>query len=446
MNNNLRISPIGTVKISNGRVPILVLLAAVLLAGCVPDGIRLPESPLLRFLEAKSGLIAYIGPDYNIYTVDQTGDNLTVLTEDGSLPADNASTADYHYITWSTAGEDLAFVRHNRNNWQVNGSALYLAAPDGSDTRTLSSHPSEISHYIFWSPDGEKISFVSQVEPGSQVLKLVPAEGGETRILDTGSPYYLDWSPDSRQLAIREGPASSGRISLIFPGDEVREETLSFEPAAFHTPAWSPDGQSLLLAVRNLSGPDELIMADRSGRKISTLVRFEGAIGFAWSPDGEKIAYVIDGDLTRFGILGPLTVIDPERPDEPIEFIDDLVFTFFWAPDSEKLAYFVPSIPQDSTAPGSGSDQVFFQTFVRHLGEGSSNFVTTILPTDEFLNMVPGFDQFTRTVTIWSPDSRYLVLSLIAPDGNPAIWVASATGDREPRYLADGLLGIWSWQ
>ncbi|MDX1436962.1 MAG: hypothetical protein R3335_09130, partial [Anaerolineales bacterium] len=257
-------------------VSILGSLVFFLIAGCVPDGIRLPESPLLRGLEAKSGLIAYVGTDYNIYTVDQSGGNLTALTGDGSFPADNTSSVDYHYISWSTAGEELAFVRHNRNNWQVYGSAVYLASPDGSDTRVLSSHPSEISHLIYWSPDGEKISFVSQVEPGSQVLKLVPVEGGVPQVLDTGSPYYLAWSPDSTQLAVRVGPASSGLVSLIYPGDEVREEELAFDPAAFHTPAWSPDGQFLLLAVRNEPGLDELILADRLGRKIRTLVAFEG--------------------------------------------------------------------------------------------------------------------------------------------------------------------------
>ncbi|MDX1436603.1 MAG: hypothetical protein R3335_07330, partial [Anaerolineales bacterium] len=163
-------------------------------------------------------------------------------------------------------------------------------------------------------------------------------------------------------------------------------------------------------------------------------------------PDGEKIAYIVDEDLSRFGLLGPLTIIDPERPDEPVELIEELVFTFFWAPDSEQIAYFVPTIPDETASPGTGSEHVFFQTYVRQLGEESSNFVATILPTDEFLNMVPGFDQFTHTVTIWSPDSRYLVLSLISPDGNPAIWVASAGGDREPRHIADGHLGIWSWR
>jgi hypothetical protein len=40
----------------------------LLLAACLPQGVQIPESPLLRALERKSGLISYVGLDGNIYT------------------------------------------------------------------------------------------------------------------------------------------------------------------------------------------------------------------------------------------------------------------------------------------------------------------------------------------------------------------------------------------
>ena len=66
-------------------IPLLV--AALLLASCLPGNMQLPQSPLLKQLERKSGLIAYMGADGNMYVSDQAGGNKIAFTEDASVPA-----------------------------------------------------------------------------------------------------------------------------------------------------------------------------------------------------------------------------------------------------------------------------------------------------------------------------------------------------------------------
>ena len=63
------------------RILVFTLLAS-LLAACLPQDTQIPQSPLLPLLERKSGLIAYIGSDGNMYVSDQAGGKLAQLTDD----------------------------------------------------------------------------------------------------------------------------------------------------------------------------------------------------------------------------------------------------------------------------------------------------------------------------------------------------------------------------
>ena len=50
-----------------------------------------------------------------------------------------------------------------------------------------------------------------------------------------------------------------------------------------------------------------------------------------------------------------------------------------------------------------------------------------------------------RTLTLWSPDNRYLVMP-VQTEGGPRIAVAQADGDFAPRLLEAGTLAVWSWR
>jgi hypothetical protein len=68
-------------------------------------------------------------------------------------------------------------------------------------------------------------------------------------------------------------------------------------------------------------------------------------------------------------------------------------------------------------------------------------------PTGEFLQTVPYFDQYHLSLTFWSPDSRYLVLTKSNASGpGGTVWVVDTSGEKEPQQVGEGTIAVWSWQ
>ncbi len=78
-------------------------------------------------------------------------------------------------------------------------------------------------------------------------------------------------------------------------------------------------------------------------------------------------------------------------------------------------------------------------------GNGGTHNVTTFAPSERLLQVIPYFEQYHQSLTIWSPDSKNLVVSAYV-GGKPGIFVVAASGRLDPRYIADGWLGLWSWK
>jgi hypothetical protein len=70
--------------------------------------------------------------------------------------------------------------------------------------------------------------------------------------------------------------------------------------------------------------------------------------------------------------------------------------------------------------------------------------MATFKPTESFLTFISYFDQYQRSATIWSPDSRNLVVAAARNEGGPGIFLVEAAGNLQPRYLAEGLMATWS--
>jgi len=123
------------------------------------------------------------------------------------------------------------------------------------------------------------------------------------------------------------------------------------------------------------------------------------------------------------------------------------VYAFFWSPDSEKLAYFVPFLTNQA-ADGSQTEtqQLILQLNMLDIKTSESRELYTYQPTQQFANILPYFDQYHQSATIWSPDNNNLVLSFLTSSGSPGIAVVAASGQLEPRILAKGYVAFWSWK
>ena len=179
------------------------------------------------------------------------------------------------------------------------------ATSPGRDARRLTAtdvHPRQSLGGFALAPDGRQVALVQvrdrRAAPDTQGAKveetpladvcLLPAAGGYPRPVsasgDVSRPAV--WSPDGRRLllerdgALRSVPLDGGEEQVVYRGAIYRPR-LAAGDAFLGAPRWSPDGRSLLLAVREAPETSLLLVgADgRSQRRLMTVAGTARLVG-----------------------------------------------------------------------------------------------------------------------------------------------------------------------
>ncbi len=432
-----------------------------LVRGRQPGVVDVPEEPAPSTAEivmpapttpVEDGLIAYLGLDGNIYTTDREGSQPRAVTDDANLERlDENQVRLYQSPTWAPDGKHLAILKFSGGAGERVTASLLIAQDGMSETLVAYTSQEHFPFYMSWSPDSRFVTLLSNTRGGvSLSLHLVDAESGVNRILHTGQPFYWDWSPDGQQILVHTGGSTSqnrnAELGLLDPDTEQEINVFDLKPSSFQSPAWSPSGAGVILAVETEAGGESLVLASVDGNVQRTLEDIDGPVAFAWSPPGEHVAYSVQDASSSQDVVRTLKLISPYR-DAPAEsLVAGPLLAWFWSPDGQRIAYFMLV-----NAIGKGADRLA-QTlapsrmglYVIDINSGENQQLALFRPTQSFLEVIPFFDQYQRSSTIWSPDSRSLVIAALDPNDAEGIYVVAADGSQAPEKIAEGVIGFWS--
>lgn len=422
---------------------IVVVLLALLLTAL--PLVAQEETPLTF-----EGQIAYIGADYNVYGIDGATGETTALTDDADANA--ASARLYQWPTWTRDGS-LAYFGASI---EAGGSTSLTATLDDGvgAPRVIYQAENESLTYPSWSPqtcdNGEACQQLAILLSGATtsdfLVKLAPADGSDTEGVTAGqgAPYYSSWSPDGSQMVWHRDEA---RIDIYDVAEDEVVETITDSSGTFATPAWSPIDDRILIGLRRGSPRTTDLNLYQDGEMTLLVSGLRGVVAFAWSPDGEQIAYTENS--------GAVIVIDAVTGEQVTRTPSDGVLAFFWSPNGEHIAYVTLGTPLGSiNARADGMMTVALRQqrqretiawSVLDVADGANRGYGSFVPTQAMLYLLSFADQFAHSHRVWSPDSRHLVYSEVA-DERPAINVIDAMDEAaSPVMVGEGVIGIWSY-
>ena len=166
-------------------------------------------------------------------------------------------------------------------------SRLEIISVDGTERRVVY-HAEKRFEAPNWSRDGKFLLFNS----GGRIF-TVPVEGGEPRLLDTGSATRCNndhgFSPDGQWLAISNSPRDSSMIYVLPAGGGEPKLITQFGPSYWH--GWSPDGKTLAYCAERNGNFDIYTIPVEGGeeRRLTDAPGLDD--GPDYSPDGQYIYF-----------------------------------------------------------------------------------------------------------------------------------------------------------
>ncbi len=281
--------------------------------------------------------IVFVNGEGQIETAAPDGSQRHLLTEKDHF---------YEFPAWAPDGRKIAALGGDRS-----GAGIYLLDDDQEpdDPQELYFSQEQRPFYLYWSPDSKQISFLASNPVEGMGLNVIDAQaGGESRLIASGSPFYWNWTADSSQMLIHSGTeADNSRLVLIDDAGQDQAPQIP-APGYFQAPGISPSGSYWAYSQLKEGGMSWVTVDDQvTGEQQSE--RHAGSIALNWSPAADKLAFISGDDDKRFDFWGPLRLLDVETGETRL-LSSNLVLAFFWSPDGKKILTI--SIPNDNGLNG----------------------------------------------------------------------------------------------
>lgn len=244
------------------------------------------------------------------------------------------------------------------------GKKVAFAAVGDIYVMAIGGKPENITHDKYldtdpaWSPDGNELVFSS--DRGGKLLELWIHDfrTGQDRQLTnlTTQPQGAAWSPDGKRIAFFDVDgmwrAASLSVVDIATGQVTKIHDTLFGPGA---PTWSPDSRRVALAMVSpysksfREGTNQVLtVSAQGGADISPQgnhdkwyapvpnlsIDSRGGCGPVWSPDGNKMAAIYEGQLAVWPVSHSGEPVGPPR-----HLTSEIAYSPSWAGDSKHILY-----------------------------------------------------------------------------------------------------------
>jgi dipeptidyl aminopeptidase/acylaminoacyl peptidase len=180
---------------------------------------------------------------------------------------------------WSPDSRRLAFTADRDGKRQI-----YLISPAGGEAVALTKEENGVGNTVAWSPDGSAIAYTA----------TGPDKAHKDRKEIYGDFEIVEHDYTMNHLWLVKVPAELPSETKKLPKAEALTKGEDFSVNGF---AWSPDGKRIAFGGSrdpdlSSGGTETLYVVELDGMKVRKLLEGNGPSGNPkWSPDGKEIAY-----------------------------------------------------------------------------------------------------------------------------------------------------------
>ncbi len=305
------------------------------------------NAPLPRENSAPPDVFAQLAERFPISNTAPPSNHFTRLSQ---------SSGREEFPVWSPDGEHILYsADNNDNHWN-----LWLVSADGSNSQQLTFALS--AGWPSWSPDGKHIVYWESDQEHRGNIWTMDADGSNKQQLTFEEmTAFPQWSPTGNQLVYQARRDGKWSIWLVSPDGSSSNPISPENQFMVGSPQWSPDGTQIFYQARagKFFEPWRLIFRTGEDGKpdyasppdahpSSSLLPMDIGLGQGigtWSPDGQRVAYLMVDLQTLPTGQNALTYktwlsdIDGSNPSllMPNGTIADRDPT--WSPDGTKIAF-----------------------------------------------------------------------------------------------------------